>query len=233
MRVSGTPRSPNGRGSPSVRSARRFRVPAGGSSRHTTRRREAMSHVDEGLIHAYIDGAFPPGNEQGEEIEAHIAVCVDCRVRLEKARELKERAQVVMHRLAPGTIVAPPFEEILARRERERAGGGGPAVSAKPATKPANRRRTDRFPIPFAWAATVILAVGAGWMGRELVLNRQVGSADQAVGAEAEAVTLDARAPAPQRSEAAEPAAPPPAASVAQDAAGAGRQEQPADVRRQ
>ena len=31
-----------------------------------------MSHVDEGLIHAYLDGAFPPGSQQGEEIEAHL-----------------------------------------------------------------------------------------------------------------------------------------------------------------
>lgn len=160
-----------------------------------------MSHVDEGLIHAYIDGAFPPGNEQGEELEAHVALCVDCRVRLEKARELKERAQVVMHRLAPETIVTPPFEEVLARRERNRAAGIGTAAAAaeQPQTgRPLNRRRTDIFPIPFAWAATVILAVGAGWMGRELVLNQRLDAADQAatiVPSEAEAPASDAASP--------------------------------------
>jgi hypothetical protein len=168
-----------------------------------------MSHVDEGLIHAYIDGAFPPGNPQGEEIEAHTALCVDCRVRLEKARELKERAQVVMHRLAPTSIATPPFEEVLARRDRQRAPAAVAAVPRTAAEENApplrNRRRSDIFPIPFAWAATVILAVGAGWMGRELMLNQRM-DADRA------AAVVEAAAPA-------SPDAPPP--PPAQGVAGA------------
>ncbi|MGH7506475.1 MAG: hypothetical protein ACRELX_12520, partial [Longimicrobiales bacterium] len=122
-----------------------------------------MSHVDEGLIHAYIDGAFPPGNEQGDEIERHLEVCVDCSVRLEKARELNERAQVVMHRLAPADIVRPAFEEILARRER-----AATAASVTPVeSPPAGGRRPSVPAMPLAWAASLILALGAGWMARE------------------------------------------------------------------
>lgn len=161
-----------------------------------------MSHVDEGLIHAYIDGAFPPGNPQGEEIEAHTALCVDCRVRLEKARELKERAQVVMHRLAPPSIAMPPFEEVLARRDRQRSAAAVAAVppaQAAGSPAPRNRRRSDIFPIPFAWAATVILAVGAGWMGRELMLNQRT-DADQA------AALVESRPALPATPDAAPPA---------------------------
>jgi hypothetical protein len=169
-----------------------------------------MSHVDEGLIHAYLDGAFPPGSAQGEEIEAHLAVCVDCSVLLEKARAVKERAHMVMNRLAPTAIDAPAFEEILARRARGRAaavgegavGAGASAVGAAAAADDVSaaraRRRRMLPPLPLAWAATLVLAVGAGWMVRAYLGPEQFGAADEAATfgadaatrAEAEATTL-------------------------------------------
>lgn len=136
-----------------------------------------MSHVDEGLLHAYLDGAYPAGNALGAEIEAHLRVCVDCRVRLEEAREIKERSAVVLRHAAPARVQMPPFEEILARR---------PAAAS---TEAARRIRRPFWlpPLPLAWAATLILAVGAGWMARELMYRSSPapavvgeGAADQA-----------------------------------------------------
>jgi hypothetical protein len=117
-----------------------------------------MSHVDEGLLHAYLDGAFPLGHAQGEEIEAHLAVCVDCRALLEEARALKDRSQMVLRHAAPPDVRIPPFEELRARR--------GDAVAQGSSTK------RGWFPPPrLAWAASLVLALGAGWMANDLVRN--------------------------------------------------------------
>lgn len=134
-----------------------------------------MSHVDDGMIHAYLDGAYPAGSAQGEEIEAHFEACVDCRVLLENARELKERSQVVLHRLAPPDIAVPPFEEILARRERGRTGSAAAAVVPIDADSPAARRRRRLPPMPIAWAASLMLALGAGWMARAFLWPERLG----------------------------------------------------------
>ncbi|MGH7556154.1 MAG: anti-sigma factor family protein, partial [Longimicrobiales bacterium] len=114
-----------------------------------------MSHVDEGLLHAYLDGAFPLGHAQGEEIEAHLAVCVDCRALLEEARALKDRSQMVLRHAAPPDVRIPPFEELRARR-------GG-------ALAPGSSTKRGWFPPPrLAWAASLVLALGAGWMANDL-----------------------------------------------------------------
>lgn len=127
-----------------------------------------MSHVDEGLLHAYLDGAFPKGNAQGEDIEAHLAVCVDCRVRLEDARALKEHAQVVLHHASPAEVHVPPFETVLTRRP------DSPAVAA--------RKRTSWLPpVGLAWAATMVLAVGAGWMAHEVLSRSQPSFASESI----------------------------------------------------
>ena len=163
-----------------------------------------MSHVDEGLIHAYIDGAFPPGNTQGEEIERHMEVCVDCRVRLEKARDLKDRARLVMQRLAPAAIARPSFDEILARRARTvaqpedpaatpPAGGAAdplPADTVAGASRGA-RRRSSVPAMPLAWAASLVLALGAGWMARAYFWAPGFGPADMQT---AESVSTEATA---------------------------------------
>ena len=48
-----------------------------------------MSHVDEGTLHAYLDGELPPSERAG--LEAHIAQCASCRTRLSDERALRER----------------------------------------------------------------------------------------------------------------------------------------------
>lgn len=115
-----------------------------------------MSHVDEGLLHAYLDGAFSAGDARAEEIAAHLAVCGDCRVLLEQARALKERAQLVLQRVAPPAVRVPPFEELQARRVDALVAGRRPT------------RRGFTSPTRLAWAASLMLAIGAGWIANEL-----------------------------------------------------------------
>ena len=108
-----------------------------------------MSHVDEGLLHAWIDGAFGAGDPDGDAIEAHIAACAECTVRAEEARRLKARAGAVLQHVAPDAVRVEPFDRMVAARRASR--------DAQP------RRRAM---VPMAWAASIMLAVTAGWMAR-------------------------------------------------------------------
>jgi hypothetical protein len=108
-----------------------------------------MSHVDEGLLHAYLDGALSPAEAPG--VDAHLAQCPDCRHRLEEARALIARAAELLAVAAPPDRELPPF----------RAGDGKPPA-----------RLWWQVRLPLAWAATVALALGIGtYVGRG-VANR-------------------------------------------------------------
>jgi len=118
-----------------------------------------MPHVDEGLLHAYLDGALDALAEAGalphgttrQSIEAHIAVCADCRALLDAERALRTRAGAVLDAAAP-VVVVPPFNELF----------GAQRV-----------RRPRRRVWPLAWAASLLLAVGAGWWANMLVNQRE------------------------------------------------------------
>ncbi len=45
-----------------------------------------MEHIDEGTIHAWLDGALPP--DEGARIEAHVASCAECAAAVAEARGL-------------------------------------------------------------------------------------------------------------------------------------------------
>ena len=92
-----------------------------------------MSHVDEGTLHAYLDGELPAPERAA--LEVHIAQCTSCSARLTEERSLIERASAVLS-------------------------------AARPSERPAPRRRGRRIlgaRLPFAWAATVVLALGIGY----------------------------------------------------------------------
>src|SRR2546422_10926374 len=123
-----------------ARSARRCRGHAGGWCRPTRRESQvSMSHVDDGTLHAYLDGELSPPEAQG--VEAHLAQCPGCRGRLEEERTLITRAGELLALAAPPDRELPPF----------RAG------DVKPPT-----RLWWRVRLPLAWAATVVLALGIG-----------------------------------------------------------------------
>jgi hypothetical protein len=103
-----------------------------------------MSHVDDGILHAYLDGEATPV-ERGR-LEGHLASCAACRARLEEERALMERAARLLGLAAPPERPAPSLHEL--RRPR-RGGGAG-------------------YRLPLTWAATVALAIGIGWYARGL-----------------------------------------------------------------
>lgn len=96
-----------------------------------------MSHVDDGALHAYLDGELPP--VERTRLEAHVAECPACRTRLEEERALVERASSLLGLAQPPERAGPPLHQL----RRLRLGW--------------------RLRVPIAWAASVVLAVGLGY----------------------------------------------------------------------
>jgi len=114
-----------------------------------------MSHVDDGTLHAYLDGELSPAEVQS--VEAHLAQCPACRGRLDEERALITRAGELLALAAPPDRELPPF----------RAG------DVKPLTPLWWKVR-----LPLAWAATVALALGIGtYLGRGVEQVRQAPTA--------------------------------------------------------
>ena len=114
-----------------------------------------MSHVDDGTLHAYLDGELSPAEVQG--VDAHLAQCPACRGRLDEERALITRAGELLALAAPPDRELPPF----------RAG------DVKPPT-----RLWWKVRLPLAWAATLVLALGIGTYLGSGVEQRQQPEAD-------------------------------------------------------
>lgn len=111
-----------------------------------------MSHVDDGILHAYLDGALDALSDAGElphgatsaDIVAHLDGCADCRARLEAERAVRQGAALVMNDLPQTSHAVTDIARYAgAQRSRRRAW------------------------IPLGWAASVILAVSLGWWGAD------------------------------------------------------------------
>ena len=98
-----------------------------------------MSHVDDGRLHAYLDGELSAAEAQ--RFDAHLAQCPACRARLDEERALITRAGELL------ALAAPPDRELRPFR----------AGDVKPPP-----RLWWRVRMPLAWAATVALALGIG-----------------------------------------------------------------------
>jgi len=134
-----------------------------------------MSHVDEGRLHEYLD-ALERGQEgqedsspsiaphrppspaakrtaQWQEIEQHLAECAECATQLEQVQLIRDRASALLRDAAPAHVSMPPFEEIQARAEAR-------------ARKAPRRVFAMTRLATLGWAATIVLAVGVGWLAR-------------------------------------------------------------------
>ncbi|HEX4600808.1 MAG TPA: zf-HC2 domain-containing protein [Gemmatimonadales bacterium] len=98
-----------------------------------------MSHVDEGTLHAYLDGEL--GAEEAPGVAAHLTQCPACRARLEEERALIARADELLGLAAPPARAVPAF----------RPGDLKPLA-----------RLWWQVRWPLAWAATVLVALGVG-----------------------------------------------------------------------
>jgi hypothetical protein len=120
-----------------------------------------MRHITDGELHAYLDGALDHlAGGRGDEVREHLETCSACRERLQDEGGVREGAQRLLDLSAPGEIPLPSFEELRARAEASEDSGGG--ERALP-----HRRGLFRG-MTLAWAATVVLALGVGWMGGQL-----------------------------------------------------------------
>ena len=123
-----------------------------------------MPHLDEGMLHTYLDDALP------KDVEFHLRDCAECRANLEKARLLKRRADTILADVAPVGIAMPSFEELQARAK---ARGG--KVEERDIVLAGRRHRSFSQLRSLAWAATVVLAVAVGWYARSTILESDSG----------------------------------------------------------
>ena len=127
-----------------------------------------MPHISDGDLHAWIDGAFPQDSPEGQSVRKHLDTCPDCRSRLEDARHFVAEAGEILAAVTPDLERRPAFDEIqaraaeadLRREDQDRGRSSGPLR--------ARWRSVERL----AWAATVVLALGAGWIGRTVLIDR-------------------------------------------------------------
>lgn len=94
-----------------------------------------MPHVDEGQLHAYLDGALSAMD--AVRVERHLADCEPCRARLNDARGLVQRAARLLEWATPPERAIPPLADL------------------QPPVAP-------RWRAPAAWAATIVIALGIG-----------------------------------------------------------------------
>ena len=107
-----------------------------------------MRHIPEEELHAYLDQGL--SRSQCVEIESHLAGCPSCQAARDAIAALRDRTTALLAKLAPPRGFPPAFESL-----RRRA-----AVQATA------RRRRVQFA---AWAASLVLAVGLGWMANYLL----------------------------------------------------------------
>jgi len=106
-----------------------------------------MPHLDEGHIHAMLDGELTAADR--EAAEQHLRACADCQQLLAEARTLFAEADRLVE-----TLVPPAASQPARKLPTVRAGG-----------------KNYRW---LAWAATVVMAVGLGYYGSALRDKTQV-----------------------------------------------------------
>ena len=112
-----------------------------------------MPHTDDGTLHTHLDGELTPA--EAAELQSHLATCAACRERLDAARMVRDRAHAILRRADPPPVTMPDFATLRARQ----------TVASTPSPTP---QRTSRG-LVLAWAASVAVALGAGWFAQELL----------------------------------------------------------------
>jgi len=108
-----------------------------------------MSHLTEGEMHAWLDGALDElGPAEAARVRDHLAGCEVCTGRLDEERAVREAAASILSSAAP-EVRLPTLEELR-------------SVATARESLVRSSRRIQRL----GWAATVVVALGTGWMLR-------------------------------------------------------------------
>lgn len=135
-----------------------------------------MSHVDEGTLHALLDGELAPA--EVVEVQTHFATCPACSARLDSARKLLAETERLVSALEPsapaGDRVAPrpiqpPLDPPVAIPVAARLQHVESAVLI-PNNPTAAEVRRSRLKV-LAWAAGVLVVVGAGVFGVQMQMG--------------------------------------------------------------
>jgi hypothetical protein len=138
-----------------------------------------MPHVDDGTLHALLDGALRAEDPaRADSVEAHLESCPDCRALRDQAAALRAGATGILAALEPDA--RPDFQEVLTRAGHGVAatgagtgsGAGSPEAAAPRALaggRAGRLRGQAQATRAIAWAATVVLALGTGYLIRDLV----------------------------------------------------------------
>jgi hypothetical protein len=122
-----------------------------------------MPHVDEGTVHALLDGALRAEEPaRAAAVEAHLQACPDCRALAEEAAETRAAVGRVLD--ATGPVIRPDFQEVLVRAGEQPR----PVEAGDRASRLRRHARTTRAA---AWAATVVLALGTGYLIRDRLVT--------------------------------------------------------------
>jgi hypothetical protein len=162
-----------------------------------------VTHVDDGTLNALLDGELD--GAEAAAAQAHIAGCAECAKRLDEAKRFLAGAADLLGALEmPGPAAmpeAPPRRVTKTAKEVALEVDGAthqsPAVGAEPPERlwrRAPRSQPERRPFDYtslAWAATIVLAIGVGYLGNE------VRHAREGLAAGAENAASKAAAPAP------------------------------------
>jgi putative zinc finger protein len=97
-----------------------------------------MPHLDEGTLHALLDGEIP--SAELPPIQAHLHGCAECRARLAEEQDLLAESDRLIEALE--------------------------LPEAAPAVVPVRNPSRRVWPTRLAWAATVVLAAGLGYSAR-------------------------------------------------------------------
>jgi hypothetical protein len=132
-----------------------------------------MRHIPEDELHAYLDQGL--SRSQCVEIESHLAGCSSCRATRDGIAALRDRTTALLSRLAPPRRFPPAFETLR-------------GLAAQRAHW---RRRRFRAA---AWAASLVAAVGLGWIASTTVGPGRTRIATRTLPRVAEAPALPTRA---------------------------------------
>lgn len=127
-----------------------------------------MQHLDDGLIQELVDGEVPSADLP--PIQRHLAECASCRARLDAVRTMVGETDALIEMLDDEAAPAP-------------------AALVIP-------RKTPTWPRHLAWAASLVLAVGLGYAGRDLVRIAPPPVSDTLPRGERRSANGDQRAPA-------------------------------------